>query len=160
MTVSFHRPFVTVLVLAAMALNCLSLTYATDETPGSSPPVLDIAGLAGEWEIQEEDKSYTVTLDNEGTGPYTWQGGHIVTIEFSDRKWLGTWQQTGNDREGGCELLLSENNMEAKGVWWYTRVGDRKNIPPRQWGGSYVWKRLNSLSSPSEPNPVSNANQP
>jgi len=158
MTVFFHRTITTILVLS---LSYLSLTHATDELPGpSSTPVLHIAGLAGEWEIQEEDKSYTVTLDNEGTGPYTWQGGRIVTIEFSDRKWMGTWQKTGNDREGGFELLLSENNMEAKGVWWYTRVGDRKNIPPRQWGGSYVWKRLSSLSSPSEPNPLPNANQP
>ena len=146
MTVFFHRTITTILVLS---LSYLSLTHATDELPGSSStPVLHIAGLAGEWEIQEEDKSYTVTLDNEGTGPYTWQGGRIVTIEFSDRKWMGTWQQTGNDREGGFELLLSENNMEAKGVWWYTRVGDRKNIPPRQWGGSYVWKRLSSSFVP------------
>jgi hypothetical protein len=161
MTVFSHRTFATILIFVAMGLSCVSLTYGTDDIPSpSSTPIQDIAGLAGEWEIQEEDKSYTVTLDNEGNGPYTWQGGRIVTIEFSDRKWRGTWQQTGNDREGGFELLLSENNVEAKGVWWYTRVGDRKNIPARQWGGSYVWKRLSSLSSPSEPNPLSNANQP
>ncbi|HKW86786.1 MAG TPA: hypothetical protein VJM82_06930, partial [Nitrospiraceae bacterium] len=53
-----------------------------------------------------------------------------------------TWRQTGNDREGGFEVLLSEDGTDAKGIWWYTRVGDRNNIPPREHGGTYVWKRL------------------
>jgi hypothetical protein len=109
--------------------------------------------LTGKWEIQEEDKSYTADLDKDGNGPYSWQGGHITTGGIVDRKWNGTWQQPGNDREGGFELLLSEDGMEAKGVWWYTRVGDRKNIPARQWGGSYVWKRLSTVPSIPAPNP-------
>jgi hypothetical protein len=101
--------------------------------------------LSGEWEIHEEDKSYKATLDAAGNGTYTWQGGKITTVSFADRKWQGTWHQTGNDREGGFEVLLSEDGTEAKGVWWYTRVEDRKNIPPRQWGGPYTWKRLTPL---------------
>jgi hypothetical protein len=108
----------------------------------SDPPSPVVPNLSGEWEIQEEDKSYRATLDKSGNGTYSWQGGRITTTSFADRKWLGTWQQPGNDREGGFEILLSEDATEAKGVWWYTRVGDRKNIPPRQWGGSYNWKRL------------------
>ncbi|MGH7233245.1 MAG: nuclear transport factor 2 family protein [Nitrospiraceae bacterium] len=98
--------------------------------------------LSGEWDIQEEDKSYKATLDREGNGSYTWQHGRIITTEFADRKWHGTWHQPGNDREGAFEVLLSDDETEARGVWWYTRVGDRMNIPHRQWGGSYVWKRL------------------
>jgi hypothetical protein len=98
--------------------------------------------VSGEWDIEEEDKSYKAVLDKHGNGHYSWQGGRIDTITIDDRKWLGTWRQTGNDREGGFEVLLSEDGREAKGVWWYTRVGDRKNIPPREWGGKYVWKRL------------------
>ncbi|HJU04092.1 MAG TPA: nuclear transport factor 2 family protein [Nitrospiraceae bacterium] len=98
--------------------------------------------LSGEWEIQEEDKSYTATLDPAGNGAYTWQNGRIVTTGFTDQQWHGTWHQSGNDREGAFEVLLSEDGTEARGVWWYTRVGDKSNIPPRQWGGSYVWKRL------------------
>lgn len=105
--------------------------------------------LSGEWEIQEEDKSYQATLDASGNGPYTWQGGRITTIGIDDRKWVGRWEQPGNDREGGFELLLSEDGTEANGVWWYTRVGDRKNIPPRQWGGRYVWKRLTPQARPA-----------
>jgi hypothetical protein len=109
---------------------------------GSSPQVNGSFDLSGEWEVNEEDKTYRAALDREGNGPYTHQGGRFVTTKFFDRRWEGTWHQTGNDREGGFDLLLSEDGTEAKGVWWYTRVGDRNNIPPRRWGGTYVWKRL------------------
>ena len=40
------------------------------------------------------------------------------------------------------EVLLSEDGKEAKGVWWYTRVGNHKNIPAREHGGTYQWKRI------------------
>lgn len=102
--------------------------------------------LSGEWEILEveDDRTYRATLDRQGNGPYTWQGGQFTTTSFKDRRWQGTWKQTGNDREGGFELVLSEDEAQAKGIWWYVRVGIRNNIPPREHGGSYVWKRLNS----------------
>lgn len=100
--------------------------------------------LSGEWDILEveDDKRYKATLDRDGNGPYTQHGGRFVTTKFSDRLWQGTWLQPGNDREGGFELLLSEDGTEARGIWWYTRVDSRKNIPPRQYGGTYQWKRL------------------
>lgn len=100
--------------------------------------------LSGEWEILEveDDKRYKATLDKAGNGPYTQHGGRFTTTRFSDRLWQGTWQQPGNDREGGFELLLSEDGTQAKGVWWYSRVGTHKNIPPREHGGTYQWKRL------------------
>jgi len=107
--------------------------------------------LSGEWDILEveDNKTYKATLDKSGNGPYTQQGGRFVTTKCVDRSWQGTWHQSGNDREGGFELLLAEDGKQAKGVWWYTRVGDKNNIPPRQWGGTYVWKRL--TPSPSTP---------
>lgn len=100
--------------------------------------------LSGDWEILEveDDKRYRATLDKAGNGPYTQHNGRFTTTQFSNRLWQGTWQQPGNDREGGFELLLSEDGKEAKGVWWYTRVGTHKNIPPREHGGTYQWKRL------------------
>ncbi len=103
-----------------------------------------ISDLSGKWDITEveDDKHYQATLDKAGNGPYTQHGGRFVTTSFSDRRWQGTWHQPGNDREGGFELLLSEDGTEAKGVWWYTRVGNHKNIPPREHGGTYLWKRL------------------
>jgi hypothetical protein len=105
------------------------------------PAVLD---LSGEWDILEveDDKRYKATLDKTGNGPYTQHGGRFVTTKYADRLWQGTWQQPGNDREGEFELLLSEDGTQAKGVWWYSRVGAQKNIPPREHGGTYVWKRL------------------
>jgi ketosteroid isomerase-like protein len=123
-----------------------------DERPSqhSSVPVaststsLALTDLSGEWEILEveDDKRYRATLDKAGNGPYTQHGGRFITTKFSDRLWQGTWQQPGNDREGGFEILLSEDGKEAKGVWWYSRVGTHKNIPPREHGGTYQWKRI------------------
>ena len=103
-----------------------------------------VPDLSGEWDILEveDDKRYRATLDKAGNGPYTQHGGRFVTTQFANRLWQGTWQQPGNDREGGFEVLLSEDGKEAKGVWWYTRVGNHKNIPPREHGGTYQWKRI------------------
>ncbi len=108
--------------------------------------------LSGEWDILEveDNKTYKATLDKSGNGPYSQHGGRFVTRKFEDRLWQGTWHQTGNDREGGFEVLLSEDGQSAKGVWWYTRVGDKNNIPPRQWGGTYVWKRLTKPGSATQ----------
>jgi ketosteroid isomerase-like protein len=105
--------------------------------------------LSGEWDILEveDDKRYKATLDKAGNGPYTQHGGRFITSKFADRLWQGSWQQPGNDREGGFELLLSEDGAQAKGVWWYSRVGSQKNIPPREHGGTYLWKRLSSPPS-------------
>lgn len=104
----------------------------------------DASDLSGEWEILEveDNRTYKATLDRTGNGPYTWQNGRITTTTCKDRRWHGTWQQTGNDREGGFEIVLSEDGAQAKGIWWYTRVGQRNNIPPREHGGTYLWKRL------------------
>jgi hypothetical protein len=100
--------------------------------------------LTGEWEIQEEDKAYQATLDAKGNGPYTWQDGRIQTEKVVDRLWSGTWHQKGNDREGGFEVLLSEDGKTAEGAWWYLRVGTHKNIPSRLEGGTYKIQRLSS----------------
>jgi hypothetical protein len=112
--------------------------------PGSVPPSVETADLSGEWDIQEEERSYRAVLNREGNGTYTWQNGWITTTGFADRKWQGTWNQPGNDREGGFEVLLSEDGTQAKGVWWYTRVAEKNSIPPRQWGGTYEWKRVSA----------------
>jgi hypothetical protein len=112
--------------------------------PGPQPTPAVTYDLSGEWEILEieENKTYRATLDQKGNGPYTWQGGQFLTSSFKDRRWEGTWKQTGNDREGSFEIVLSEDGTQAKGIWWYVRVGKQNNIPPRQHGGNYVWKRL------------------
>ena len=117
---------------------------ASGQQTGAAGLVVRIPDLSGEWEVQEGDKSYKATLDRHGNGLYSWQSGRIVTTVIAGQKWQGTWQQAGNDREGGFELVLSEDGSQARGVWWYTRVGEKRDIPPRQWGGSYVWKRTST----------------
>lgn len=108
--------------------------------------------LSGEWDILEveDEKRYKATLDKNGNGPYTQHGGRFITTKIENRLWQGTWQQPGNDREGGFEVLLSEDGTQAKGIWWYTRVGNQKNIPPREHGGTYEWKRATVARSSSQ----------
>lgn len=104
--------------------------------------VAGMPDVSGEWEIEEEDKTYRATLDKYGNGTYTHKGGILTTTNYANRLWQGTWRQPENDREGGFEVLLSEDGKEAKGIWWYTRVGRHNNIPPREHGGTYTWRRL------------------
>lgn len=108
----------------------------------SGPLDPDNSSLEGQWKILEKDKSYVATLDSQGNGTYTWQSGILKTTEFKNREWRGTWRQSGNDREGGFELFLSKDGMKAKGVWWYTRVGNKDHIPEKKYGGRYIWIRL------------------
>jgi hypothetical protein len=130
--------------------GALAVNEHRSVTLASSDHHLAQTDLSGEWEILEveDDKRYRATLDKAGNGPYTQHGGRFTTSRFSDRLWQGTWQQPGNDREGGFEVLLSEDGKEAKGVWWYTRVGTRKKIPPREHGGTYHWKRITPVPTP------------
>jgi ketosteroid isomerase-like protein len=111
-----------------------------------SAAIAAMPDVNGEWDILEveDDKRYKATLDKNGNGPYTQQGGRFVTTKIENRLWQGTWHQPGNDREGGFEVLLSEDGTQAKGIWWYTRVDTRKNIPPKEHGGTYHWKKATS----------------
>ncbi len=138
---SWHESFRS--VSDAMPVDART-SAATARTVASSSGNNTVLDVSGEWDILEveDDKRYRATLDKAGNGPYTQHGGQFVTTKLSDRLWQGTWQQPGNDREGGFELLLSDDGTQAKGVWWYSRVGTQKNIPPREHGGTYLWKRL------------------
>lgn len=124
--------------------------------PGGSsqPPVEHIDAPShfdpsGKWDILEveDDKRYTATFDKNGNGPYTQRGGRFMTNKITNRLWQGTWHQPGNDREGGFEVQLSEDGSQAKGIWWYTRVGAQKNIPPREHGGTYHWRKVTPADS-------------
>jgi len=141
MLLSWHESFRTVGAASlASERGMAGSARRLDSTEASSFSV----DLSGEWNILEveDDKRYKAMLDKKGNGPYTQHGGRFMTTQFADRLWQGTWIQPGNDREGGFELLLSEDGTEAKGIWWYSRVGTRKNIPPREHGGTYLWKRV------------------
>lgn len=38
-----------------------------------------------------------------------------------------------------------EDGAHAKGIWWHSRVGTQKNIPPREHGGTDHWKNVTPL---------------
>ena len=110
--------------------------------PHAAPQIKPtLADLEGTWEIQEEERTYVATLDAHGNGPYTHEGGTFTTTTLEGRRWSGKWAQTGNDREGEFEVLLSEDGSTAEGRWWYTRVGTFTHIPARVYGGPYFFKR-------------------
>lgn len=117
---------------------------AVSPRPTNEAGISSLPDVSGKWEILEveDDKRYTATLDRKGNGPYTQHSGRFTTIGIADRLWQGTWQQPGNDREGGFEVLLSEDGTQAKGIWWYTRVGTQTKIPPREHGGTFHWNKL------------------
>ena len=52
-----------------------------DQVQGSYTSVPD---LSGEWDVQEDERSYRATLDRLGNGPYSWQGG---TDRDHPRRW-------------------------------------------------------------------------
>ena len=136
---SWHESFQSVHLGGPIASSSGPIAHDHD----NSSPIIQAPDLDGEWDILEveDDKRYKATLDKNGNGPYTQHGGRFTTTSLANGHWQGTWHQPGNDREGGFDLLLSEDGTQAKGVWWYTRVGAQKNIPPREHGGSYHWKR-------------------
>jgi hypothetical protein len=142
---SWHESFRDMQLGAPLAQRA---TTPSPQLLVSSAQLSSPTDLSGEWDILEveDDKRYKATLDKAGNGPYTQHGGRFVTTKYADRLWQGTWQQPGNDREGEFELLLSEDGTQAKGVWWYSRVGSQKNIPPREHGGTYQWKRLTPMT--------------
>ena len=160
-TLSTTVPRLTlVFALISLGLGSFSSGNTANAQPASSeilaspphptPQPSNLKDLSGLWEIQEDDKTYQATLDSKGNGPYTHEQGSFTTTELDGRLWSGNWKQRGNDREGGFEVLLSEDYKTAEGVWWYTRVkheGEHKNVPPRMHGGSYFFKRISPANA-------------
>jgi len=138
--VNWHESLQKPMAITANTSQSLSTESLSNMTPGP-------LNLGGVWEVQEEDKTYQATLDAEGSGPYTHEQGSFTTTELDGRLWSGTWEQKGNDREGGFEVLLSKDFTTAEGVWWYTRVEEHLNIPPRIHGGTYFFTRVGTLKT-------------
>lgn len=141
---SWHESFRSATLGGALST---SPADSRERHPGQ-PQFSGETDVSGRWEILEveDDKRYQATLDRNGNGLYSQHGGRFTTTTIAGRLWEGTWHQSGNDREGGFELQLSEDGTEAKGIWWYTRVGKQKGIPPREHGGTYHWKKPTSSS--------------
>jgi len=118
--------------------------------PVRAPEPVDRTDLSGQWEWRDDATVQRIVLDKNGNGDYPWQNGHIVTTGLSDGRWEGIWSQEGNDREGGFEVLLGGDGIEAEGTWWYTRIGSRI-IPAREQGGNFRMKRVSAATTSSRP---------
>jgi len=63
-----------------------------------------------------------------GKGGYHWEEGRLETLSLNEGHWKGIWVQKGNDREGGFELTFSNDSQVAQGEWWYTRIGNDRDL--------------------------------
>ncbi|MBH0193460.1 MAG: nuclear transport factor 2 family protein [Nitrospira sp.] len=146
---SFHESFRSAQMNGPLAQSSASPAQQLRVT---NPPAAAMPDVSGDWDILEveDEKRYKATLDKNGNGPYTQHQGRFVTTKIENRLWQGTWHQPGNDREGGFEVLLSEDGKEAKGIWWYTRYQATKNIPPKEHGGTYYWKKISPPSASAQ----------
>ena len=121
-------------VLRAALLSAVLFAFA----PPAPAPALDVSGV---WDVAEEERAYRATVDQGGNGTYTWQNGVIFGSKIEGTRWSASWKQSGNDREGGFTVELSEDGASAKGRWWYSRVGTQV-IPDPDFGGDFTWRKL------------------
>src|SRR2546427_6813209 len=78
---------------APLALS-VPVPCASGQQTGPAGPAVRMPDLSGEWEVQEEDKSYKAALDRHGNGLYSWQSGRIVTTVIAGQKWQGDRKST------------------------------------------------------------------
>ena len=128
-----HRGVNALLLLAVATLLAACTVPSVVRAPSTFNP-------AGNWEYEEQGQSVVLTLDPQGNGTYPWKKGRFFTHQLAGRSWTGSWQQTGNNREGGFELTLSEDFSRAEGRWWYTRIGNDHS--PTKTGGRFSLYRL------------------
>ena len=111
--------------------SCSSVSSFPDHVPsspaGAKTRFSDLTILSGVWEYQEGALVYELMLDDHGNGSYKWHDGHFRTTKLIHHHWVGTWQQSGNDREGGFEAQLADDGLSAEGRWWYTRIGSDRD---------------------------------
>ena len=123
-------PYIWLAILFALAVlshgGCLNVATSEREVSVSEHHVLkprELQGnLSGMWEYRQGEIVYNLLLDRHGNGGYDWQQGRFETMSLSQGQWMGKWVQTGNDREGNFEAQLAEDEMSARGRWWYTRI--------------------------------------
>ncbi|NJD07749.1 MAG: hypothetical protein FIA97_14820 [Methylococcaceae bacterium] len=96
--------------------------------------------LEGSWLYEEDGYMYTLKLDEQGNGHYEWKDGRFITTCLDSGQWRGRWEQPANDREGGFEINLGQDLKEGGGRWWYTRIGEDRNLTEQ--GGEFQLKRI------------------
>src|SRR5574341_190669 len=132
---------IAMIAAVSLPVTGCSLSVLQDERAAnaSSQPFL-ATGLAGTWQVSDGSFAQTVVLDCEGTGRYAWQYGKVVTTKVEGDYWVGTWHQSGNDREGGFAVHVSDDRAKAEGHWWYSRIGE-KHFRPGEEGDTLTLTR-------------------
>ena len=137
------------LLLTASMTGCAkdSGRYIQGPEVSVAPPATAEArypSLAGTWAYEEHGKTVLITLNEEGNGTYDWKDGRFMTATYSNGVWKGSWSQRENDRDGGFEVILSQDKPEGEGRWWYTRIGS--DTSPSQPGGIFQIVRRSTAS--------------
>jgi len=131
------------LVVLASVWGCASSVSTSQEKRSPQPPEdlssIQVSDLAGEWEYEEGNVVYPLTFDRKGNGAYEWKDGQFTTTSVVNHRWIGTWYQRENDREGGFEIQLSGDVLTATGRWWYTRI--EQDHDPLDSGGTFTLTR-------------------
>ncbi|HBP87328.1 MAG TPA: hypothetical protein DD706_06485, partial [Nitrospiraceae bacterium] len=92
---------ISVLTVVACADLSRQIPQGEESTRKPSHRPQQLQDLAGIWVYEDETGSNTIMLNEEGDGPYEWEGGWFETHELQEGVWKGRGLQTGNDREGG-----------------------------------------------------------
>jgi len=130
-----------IVMLAGWLVAGCSISGLRNDQPDDAPAQqFATTGLAGEWDMSDGTLEKSIVLDCLGTGQYAWQDGRVVTTTVNGDYWAGTWNQPGNDRDGGFEVRLSEDRSQAEGRWWYSRIGE-KHFPPGERSDTFTLMR-------------------
>lgn len=138
---------ILIVISVVAAVGCADLSpqipQGEESVQESSYRPRQLQDLAGTWEYEDKTGANIIMLNEEGKGPYEWEGGWFETQELKEGVWKGIWLQAGNDREGGFELQWSDDSPVARGRWWYTRIGKDHN--PLEPGGTFTMQRMSSF---------------
>jgi len=127
------------LLLACVACSHTPVRDATPTPAAANETPVRLLVLAGQWEYEDSGIVQTLRLDEQGNGTYGWKGGRFQTADLTGQLWSGYWSQRENDREGRFQVTFSENFLEGRGQWWYTRI--ENDVAPHRPGGSFIIRR-------------------
>jgi hypothetical protein len=127
------------LLLALVACSFTPVPEVTLPLAASRAKPIELFVLAGEWEYEDSGIVQILRLDEQGNGAYGWKDGRFQTGRLAGQTWSGYWSQRENDREGRFEVTLSEDFLEGRGQWWYTRIENETS--PHRPGGSFILRR-------------------
>lgn len=140
MNINKTRWLLYTVAIALLGAGCSTPTRSMDPSLQLPSEPFETTGLAGEWDVSDGAIEKTIVLDCQGGGRYAWQNGKVSTTSVRGNHWTGTWHQSKNDREGGFEVVLSEDRAKAEGRWWYSRIGEAR-FEPGERGGEFNMDR-------------------